>query len=493
MSAELHHRFARRLGFGLAPGQALPADPLAWAIGQVEVTQAPRIDLLEPDGRPRSDLPASLRLLWRMDDVMHAFQAHQETERKSFELGKSGDRQIYEEFRRREVTLPYHRTEHWKEVQARITTALYGGQPVFERFWHFWTNHFMVAPGNQNNDTLVGPYQRHLRALMCGSYRDMLFSAVTHPGMLVYLDNNNNTGPRSKAARERWTRDSINENLGRELLELFTLSPAGGYTQQDVEAATLILTGWRDMKPDRWWNRSTPLGTYFDHNRHEPGSQTVLGKRYQALFRPSAKLEDLVSDLAVHPATAEHLAHKLCVYFLDDEPPAEAVTRVRQAFVSSQGHLPTVHRAVIEAVWAHLARTRKFSSPESWYLQTLQTSGLPPPRQDTLTDSPGLRTNGLLGDLGQALPRCPQPNGWPVRAADWISKEMLDRRVRLLLVMQRQFAGVHANQRAFFEQHVRPTLPAHSSEGTTVMEHARQGRMAQAFVFWHASASMLWS
>jgi uncharacterized protein (DUF1800 family) len=99
----------------------------------------------------------------------------------------------------------------------------------------------------------------------------------------------------------------------------------------------------------------------------------------------------------------------------------------------------------------------------------------------------------LLGDLGQALPRCPQPNGWPIRSAEWISKEMLDRRVRLLLVLQRQFASAHGNQRAFFEQHVRPALPAQSSDSHIVMEHARQGRMAPAFVFWHASASMLWS
>lgn len=493
MSAELQHRFVRRMAFGLAPGQALPENPLAWAIGQVEVSHAPRIDILEPDGQVRSDLPAQVRLRWHMDEVMHAFAAHQEIERKSFELGKLGDRKAYEDFRRQEVNIPYVRAEHWKEVQARVTTALHGEQPVFERFWHFWANHFMVAPGNQNNDTLVGPYQRHLRELMCGSYRDMLFSAVTHPGMLVYLDNNHNTGPRSKAVRERWTKNSINENLGRELLELFTLSPTGGYTQQDVEATTLILTGWRDLKPDRHWNRSTPLGTYFDHNRHEPGSQTVMGKRYQALFKPSSKLEDLISDLAAHPATAEHLARKLCVYFVDDEPPAEAVALVHKAFVDSQGHLPTVHQAVVEATWAHMGRTRKFSSPESWYLQTLKTSGLPPPRQDALSDSPGLRTHFLLGDLGQALPRCPQPNGWPIRSAEWISKEMLDRRVRLLLVLQRQFSGAHGNPQAFFEQHVRPLLAAQSNDSQAVMAQVKQGRMVQAFVFWHASASMLWS
>ena len=141
--------------------------------------------------------------------------------------------------RRRLVSLPYHQLEHWKEVQARVTTALHGEAPVFERFWHFWTNHFTVAPGTQNNDTLVGPYQRHLREHMTGDFRTLLWHAVTHPGMLVYLDNNRNTGPNSTAALRRWTRDTINENLGRELLELFTVSTAAGYSQQDVELSLI--------------------------------------------------------------------------------------------------------------------------------------------------------------------------------------------------------------------------------------------------------------
>jgi len=492
MSNALHHRFLRRVAFGLAPGQTLPASPLDWALAQVQAREAPPIDWLDPDGQPHRERPELARLRWTMDEVMHAFHAHQEAERRSFAMGRTGDKAAYEALRRTEVSIPYHRMAHWIEVQARVTTALYGAQPVFERFWHFWTNHFMVAPGNQNNDTLVGPYQRHLRALMGGSYRDMLWSAVTHPGMLVYLDNNENTGPNSRAKRERWTRHTINENLGRELLELFTLSPAAGYTQKDVDATTLILTGWRDMKPDRYRPVGVPLGTYFDFNRHEPGSQTVLGKRYQALLKPSAKLEDLVTDLAAHPATAEHMARKLCTVFVDDEPPAAAVAAVRQAWIDSQGHLPTVHQAVLQAVWTHLPTTRKFSTPEAWLIQTLGTSGLPPPAQDVMTEAPGFRTIYWLGDLGQPLPRCPQPNGWPIRSADWISKEMLDRRVRLSLVLQRQFASAQPDGKAFFEQVVAPSLPD-TPDARLVLDTARAGRLAQAFVLWHASPSMMWS
>lgn len=263
-------KFTRRVAFGLPADQALPADPVAWA--QAQLLKVPPIDIIERDGSRRSDLPDWVKLLWSMDDVMTAFERHQATERASFDKGKTLPRAQFEAERKRDLEIPYWRMEHWKEVQARATTAVYGRTPVFERFWHFWTNHFMVAPGNQNNDVLIGPYQRSLRDKMTGSFREMLWHAVTHPAMLVYLDNNRNTGPRSKAAREKWTQDSINENLGRELLELFTLSPASGYTQKDVEATTLILTGWRDMKPDKWRKAGVPLGTYFDFNHHEPGS-----------------------------------------------------------------------------------------------------------------------------------------------------------------------------------------------------------------------------
>jgi uncharacterized protein (DUF1800 family) len=433
MQSSLVSKFTRRVAFGVPGDKALPDDPVAWANAQLAVL--PPMDILESDGTRRKDLPADMRLLWEMDDVMHAFEQHQRAERLSFEKAKELSTEDYQEYRERNIFTPFFRLEHWKEVQARETTALYGQAPVFERFWHFWTNHFMVAPGNQNNDTLVGPYQRSLRPFMLGNFREMLWHAVTHPGMLVYLDNNRNTGPNSKAARQKWTKDSINENLGRELLELFTLSPKAGYTQKDVEGATLILTGWRDMKPDKW-HKGQKLGTHFDFDRHEPGSQEVLGKKYTAYFRPSGKLEDLVTDLAQHPATAEHLATKLCVYFLDDAPPAAAIASVKAAFISSQGDLPTVHRAVIQACWTHIESTRKFVSPETWLLQILTLTGTEPPRNIPLTKgTPGLKTPFLLGDLGQELPRCPQPNGWPIRSTDWISKEMLDRRLRVLGVL----------------------------------------------------------
>jgi len=484
-------RYTRRVAFGVPATADLPSDPVAWAKAQVK--QVPRMDILERNGVRRSDLPEGVNLLWTMDEVMHAFEAHRQVEQASFQNSKSQSKAQFQAERHRTVVVPYQRMAHWKEVQARATTALFGQAPVFERFWHFWCNHFMVAPGNQNNDTLVGPFQRHLREKMVGDFREMLWSATTHPGMLVYLDNNQNTGPRSRAAREKWTKNSINENLGRELLELFTLSPQAGYTQQDVEATTLILTGWRDMKPDKHRKPGVPLGTHFDFHHHEPGSQVVMGKTYTALFRPSSKLEDLITDLANHPATARHLAQKLCVYFIDDEPPEAAVAHVAQAFVQSKGHLPTVHEAVLDMCWVHLATTRKFSSPESWLLQTWTLMGMSPPRAPMLDDMGGLKTPSVLADLGQPLPRCPQPNGWPIRSVDWISKEMLDRRVRFMAVLSRDWLQQEPQARQTLNRLCARLFAPDSAELAVIRDPLSRGDLRSAHSLLHVSPTLLWS
>ena len=487
------HRYARRVGFGLTPGEHPGDDPVGWAAAQLR--SVPPIGIVEPDGRPRADLPEGLRLRGSGDELMHAWQrvidTVAEVRARSAGLGEAAFRREQAE----RVFIPYQRLEHWKEVQARATTAVHGSAPVFERFWHFWTNHFTVAPGTMQNDVLVGPFQRALREPMGGTFRDLLWRAVTHPAMLVYLDNVRNTGPNSRARRERWTRDSVNENLGRELLELFTLSPAGGYTQQDVEQVTLVLTGWRVQRPDRSHRPWVPLGTRFVHDWHEPGAQTVLGRRYQALFKAESKLEELIDELAAHPATARHLARKLCVHFIDDEPPADAVAAVERAWLDSGGRLPAVHEAVLRAAWATLGRTRKFASPETWFLQVHRTSGAELPRALPLPGEPGFKTFWLLADLGQPLPRCPQPNGWPIRSADWLSRELLDRRVRLAqLLAQALTRGAGASARERFAGLVETHAPGGASQtGVLAAQALAQGDPARALALVWLSPEFLWS
>jgi len=488
-------RFTRRIAFGLRPGEAPPVDPMQWATERLASPEP--MAIRDRHGRPRQDLPPWVELKQGQQQAMAWFESHLTAEQKLREDLRMTPRESSLQLRRDRIGVPFRQVEHWKEVQARASTAVTGDSPVFEKFWHFWTNHFMVAPPNQNVDTLIGPCQRMLREHMSGSYRDMLWHAVTHPAMLLYLDNNRSTGPHSRIGKRRAGRESINENLGRELLELFTLSPRAGYSQTDVEQATLILTGWRVHVPGRAANSHAEPGTFFDADRHEPGIQQVLGRNYSDEGSGSRKLRDLITDLAHHPATAAHLARKLCVCFIDDNPPAAAIAHVQQRFLACEGNLREVHMAVIEMVWRHIDTTRKLSTPESWLMQwhTMTGSGLPagsaglgfPPGQ------PRRDTTQMLRDLGQALPWCPQPDGWPIRSADWISKELLDRRVRHALLVAdslwRQGEISEASVMAMADRE----LFRHNLTHGMVREALSQGQIVRALALLMVSPELLWS
>ncbi len=491
-------RFLRRVGFGWGATEPLPGDPVGWA--REQLARVPAMDFYARRRRdaeawaPLLALDADSQLRWTQEAAVVRWLQHMEAEKAIFARSRGMDKAAYAAAEEQQVRIPFVRLEHWREVLVRGCTAAHGEQPVFERFWHFWTNHFMVAPGNQNNDALVGPYQRALREKMVGSFRDLLWQAVTHAGMLVYLDNNRSVGPRSRARRSGWTKDEINENLGRELLELFTVSPAAGYTQEDVIQTTLVLTGWRVLMPDGARRAGVPPGGWFDYDRHEPGTQEVMGRRYSAFVRHDAKLDDLVTDLARHPATARHLATKLCRHFIDDTPPAEAVQAVERTFIQTQGHLPAVHAAVVEAAARHLDTTRKLSNPETWYWQLHGMTQQPVPSAAPLPNTPGEKAIFTLEELGQGIPRCPQPDGWPIQSPAWLSREMLDRRIRYAWQFTAR-PGLLAERERIAEVMRHELAPGASLQQDVAAALRRGGREGPrtALSLWLASSEFLWS
>jgi uncharacterized protein (DUF1800 family) len=482
-------RFARQVGFGLAPDEDTPQDPVAWAQSQFD--RAPPVAFLaNRSGALMDNLPANLKLLHTQEEVAIGLQAHHEAEQQSFAAAKDRSREEYARFRYDTVEYPYWNLEPWKEMQVRGAMAVNGAAPVFERFWHFWANHFTVSPTNNNINTAVGPYMRMLRTRMAGSFRAMLFEAVTHPAMVAYLDNDRSTGPQSKARRQRWTTDEINENLGREMLELFTLSPAAAYSQDDVLGATYILTGWGVHRPDKWRKPGVPLGSYFNFDKHEPGTQTVMGKKYSAFVHNDGKLNDLVDDLAAHPATAQHICHKLAVAFIADEPPADSVARLVAVFRQSKGDLPALHKAVVAEVALAGAQVRKFQDPQTWLWSIFRISGTPLQVAPPAKGVPGERYHWLLGDLGQPVHQCPQPNGWSLYSRDWISREMADRRVRYAYDFARRMTDADERlQTVVARQH-----GAYSAIALALATAARKGLDARArWTAYLTSPDLLWS
>ncbi len=437
---QFSHQFARKLGFGLGPDETAPSDPVAWAVGQLDA--GPPMDFLaNRQGAKMTGLPEGLRLRESQAETTAALRTYNDAEEATNEASKRMGKEEWAKFRYETYELPVWGIEPWKETLARAAMAVNGPAPVFERFWHFWANHFTVAPGNNRNEMAIGPYMRMLRTHMAGSFRDMLFEAVTHPAMVMYLDNVRSTGPRSKARRERWTTDEINENLGREMLELFTVSPAAGYTQDDVIAATMILTGWGVNGNNRFGKSHLPQGSYFNFDRHEPGTQTVMGKKYSALVHNDSKLKELIDDLAAHPATARHIATKLATAFIADSPPPAVVERLAAVFTQSKGHLPAVHKAVVQEVARAGPVARKFQDPQTWLWTIFRTTGANLSVVVPQREVNGERYHNLLNDLGQPVHHCPQPNGWSLFDRDWISGEMLDRRIRYAFEFSRRLVA----------------------------------------------------
>jgi uncharacterized protein (DUF1800 family) len=243
--------------------------------------------------------------------------------------------------------------------------------------------------------------------------------------MILYLDNQASIGPDSKlgarvkrrGATER--KIDINENLAREILELHTLGVEGGYTQSDVTEFARVLTGWSiGGGPGPLSDGKT--GTFiFRENLHEPGSRTVLGKRYGEGGLKQG--EKVLADLAVHASTARHLATKLARHFIHDEPPADSVERIAGAWTGSAGDLPTVYRALIAEDAAWQVNTAKLKTPWEFAISSYRGLDVVPREQRALLAPFEL--------LGQRIWSPGSPAGWPDAAAAWDGADALMKRI----------------------------------------------------------------
>ncbi len=311
------------------------------------------------------------------------------------------------------------------EAGARFHAAVVSERPFIERLVWFWSNHFAVSIDKGILAGIAGSFEREaIRPHVLGNFNDMLLATERHPAMLIYLDNQMSMGPHSRAARniERrhpGRRVGINENLGRETLELHTVSVEGGYTQADVTSFSEGLTGWSIAGPQAWRFGGEPGTFQFRAAMHEPGAKVVMGRRY-----PEAGYEQGVSvlrDLARHPSTAHFLATKLARHFIADDPPAAAVQRMARAFSDSGGDLPSVYRALIDSPEAWTQPLAKYKSPSDYIVSTFRGLGL--------TVNARKAPVGLFYLLGQPIWRPGSPAGWPDKTADWNGASELLKRI----------------------------------------------------------------
>jgi uncharacterized protein (DUF1800 family) len=422
--------FARRLGLGLAPGEDLPVPPREWALEQLR--SVPPLDYFEKGGESiLPTLPDYARPLEDFEQAMHQYEVRHLLELEFAELSKTLPRDEFDRRKWEEILYPYWRLPRWRDCLIQSMTAVNGASPVFERFWWFWCNHFTVSTTNTDNTMVYGAHLRLIRSRMTGKFEDLLFDAIANPAMLVYLDNESSSGPNSPAAKQEKGSVDLNENLAREVLELHTVSPAAGYDQKDVVETALLLTGWQyyaGPSSNGGYTEKVKYGTRFNPYRHEPGSRTIMGKKYRSKGAGENMLRLLIADLALHPSTIRHLSFKLARAFVADEPPADSVDRIAAVFADSKGDLVAIHSAVVEEVLAVAERYPKFTTPVNWLLQAYKATGANVPVAEPNGQVESIHF--LYRELGQTFDECPQPNGYSDLMADWLSKALVDRRVR---------------------------------------------------------------
>ena len=354
------------------------------------------------------------------------------------------------------------------QVAARYQVATYSTESFRERLIHFWANHFAVSMDKVAVAALAGTLENEaIRPNLHLSFYDLVLAAESHPAMILYLDNQMSMGPNSQVAQLAKRRANlqrkfdINENLGREILELHTLGVSGGYTQTDVTHFATALTGWSIVGEQGGFaaaNRLTKDSDSLDGKflfragLHEPGTQTVLGRRYNesGIDQPRA----ILKDLSRHPSTADFIATKLARHFIADEPPAAAVTRIAKAFRDSEGHLPTVHAAVVDSVEAWASTPAKFKTPHEFVVSTFRAL-------DYLPDKPLLILQPFES-LGQAPFSPGSPAGWTDIAGRWDGSDALMKRIEWATQVAQKLDG-----------RISPLQLAERSLGDALGEHAR--------------------
>ncbi len=314
-------------------------------------------------------------------------------------------------------------------ASAKLLRAVYSDRQLEEVLVDFWFNHFNVFAGKGRVPMLVTAYERDaIRPYVWGSFRELLGATAHSPAMLFYLDNWLSSAPtvpvrprarRAGAAGANVRRTAgINENYGRELLELHTLGVDGGYTQQDIVEVARAFTGWTIDPRTQAFRFASDL--------HDTGAKTVLGQRLAAGGgeRDGERVLDL---LATHPSTARHIAFKLARRFVSDTPPAGLVDRAAETFRRTNGNLRDVVRTIVtspEFFEPAVARV-KVKTPFEFVASAVRALDA-----DVRTPRPLLRS---LQELGMPSYLCQPPTGYADTADAWVSSGALVSRMNLAL------------------------------------------------------------
>ncbi len=332
-------------------------------------------------------------------------------------------------------------------AMAKMTRAIYSDRQLQQVMDDFWFNHFNVFAGKGEDRYYLTSYERDVIAPhSLGKFKDLVADTAKSPAMLFYLDNYLSADPRTaqrlgqeRAMRQRTrggfnrvpqntqTRNKkkqergLNENYGRELMELHTLGVDGGYTQKDVTEVARCFTGWTIEKP-----RENPQFK-FDERIHDPDPKIVLGKKIHAGGMKDG--EQVIELLAKNPNTAKFISTKLARRFVSDNPPSALVSRMAETFKSSDGDIRAVMRSMIYSpeFWTRDAYRAKIKTPFEFVVSTVRALGT-----DVDTPMPLVQ---WVGRIGEPLYQCQPPTGYSDKAETWVNTGALLNRLNFSLAL----------------------------------------------------------
>ena len=329
-------------------------------------------------------------------------------------------------------------------VQAKVLRAIYSDRQLEEVMTDFWFNHFNVFIGKGPERVLITNYEQNvIRPHALGKFEDLLLATAKSPAMLFYLDNWMSVGPDSPQAlgmpahpygpygrprrfpqqpnpnAKRRQNSGLNENYGRELLELHTLSVNGGYSQQDVTEVAKVFTGWTIEKPYQG------VGFKFEPRMHEPGPKVVLGHRIKPKGEDEGK--EVLHILATSPKTAHFISLKLAQRFVSDDPPPALVDRMAKTFQKKKGDIREVLTTLFQSpeFWAADTYRAKVKTPLEFVASAVRATGA------NVDDAMPLARQ--IGNMGMPLYAAQPPTGYSMKADTWVSSSALLTRMNFAL------------------------------------------------------------
>ena len=291
--------------------------------------------------------------------------------------------------------------------------------PLREKMCLFWHRVFATAATKLIQSRPLMNQIEMFRQYGLGSLRDLLVQLSRDPAMIMWLDNQDNH------------KGSINENYGREILELFSMG-VGSYTEDDIKECARAFTGWRVVNPDYMSikmrnNTARPFGYMswqfeYDDDDHDHGQKTFLGET------GDFNGEDAVDIICKQEATARFISRHLYHYFVADEEPVpqwphtlprdpEAIDVMTAAYFDSGYSIEAMLRAMLNSDFfkseaSHFARTK---SPAEMVIGAMRLAGgLEIPSSETYAAA------GACGGMGQGLLAPPSVEGWQ-GGSEWIN------------------------------------------------------------------------